>query len=274
MIGIYYIRNELTGHRYIGQSINSVVRLQNHFSALRSGRHPNEHLQRAFTKYGRDVFVAGMLEVLGAPDLLNARESSWINYYRSSESAFGYNLNGGGDAATEVSDLTRAKLSAVLSGKPKSEQHRASMRAAAARRPRIVLSPDRQATMLAASLAKIKGVPLSAEHRRKISESEKGKFVSAETRARMAVATKGRKHSAETKLKMAETRKGHAVSLETRAKLSKSNVGQRRSEATRARMSAASKGKPKGPQSAEHRARTSEARKRYWAELKKKQSLK
>ena len=83
-----------------------------------------------------------------------------------------------------------------------------------------------------------KFAPLSEEHRRKISEAQKGKALSAEcrkkigdanrnpsleTRKKMSTAKKGNKASAETKLKMSIIRKGRKHTEETRKKMSGSN---------------------------------------------------
>lgn len=54
--GIYLIRNNITGNGYVGQSARMRKRIADHFNLLRSGRHPNQHLQRAFNKYGESAF--------------------------------------------------------------------------------------------------------------------------------------------------------------------------------------------------------------------------
>ena len=74
-----------------------------------------------------------------------------------------------------------------------------------------------------------KGRIFSEEHRRKLSESHKGHTVSDETRKKMSEAKKGENHplygkhfSEETRRKISETNKGHTVSEETRKKISES----------------------------------------------------
>jgi hypothetical protein len=87
-----------------------------------------------------------------------------------------FNLTNGGEGATgPKSDITRAKLSAAHKGKSK---------------PKI-----------------------SMEHRKRISEFNKGRVVSDETRAKISAAHKGK------------TRIGHAISDETKAKISAANKG-------------------------------------------------
>lgn len=61
--GVYSIVNILNNHRYIGSSMNIHQRLANHRSKLRTGKHNNVHLLRAYNKYGEDNFKVQILEV-------------------------------------------------------------------------------------------------------------------------------------------------------------------------------------------------------------------
>jgi hypothetical protein len=58
----------------------------------------------------------------------------------------------------------------------------------------------------------LKGVPKSEEHKRKLSEANKGVLRSDETKRRISEAQKGRLHSDETKRKMSEIRKAQIAS--------------------------------------------------------------
>lgn len=84
----------------------------------------------------------------------------------------------------------------------------------------------------------LKGVPKSAEHRRKISESNKRQYASEEGKKRkqrisQCTAGKaswlGRKHTEETKLKMSMSAKGKKKSEEHRRRISESKKGKPRS---------------------------------------------
>lgn len=73
-----------------------------------------------------------------------------------------------------------------------------------------------------------KNGPCSEERKRKVSEALKGKQMwSKEDRARMSEQRKGRKLSEETKRKMSETTKGRKISDEWKQKISKSNKGRK-----------------------------------------------
>jgi len=55
--GLYKIVNKATGQCYVGQSQRVKKRLKEHFRLLKLNKHTNQHLQRAFNKYGASNFV-------------------------------------------------------------------------------------------------------------------------------------------------------------------------------------------------------------------------
>ena len=58
MRGIYKITNTLDGTCYIGSSFKDTTnRCKQHKNHLKANRHPNVHLQRAWNKYGEEVFT-------------------------------------------------------------------------------------------------------------------------------------------------------------------------------------------------------------------------
>ena len=76
--GIYQIRNLVNGKIYVGSSINLRKRLKDHFRDLRNNRHVNQHLQKAYNKYGLDKFVFEVLEYV-EKDMLLEREQYYID---------------------------------------------------------------------------------------------------------------------------------------------------------------------------------------------------
>lgn len=54
--GIYKIVNKVNGTCYVGQSQRVNKRIREHFRLLRLNKHPNQRLQNAFNKYGRESF--------------------------------------------------------------------------------------------------------------------------------------------------------------------------------------------------------------------------
>lgn len=76
--GIYQIRNLINGKIYVGSSINLRKRMKDHFRDLRNNRHANQHLQKAYNKYGLDKFVFEVLEYV-EKDMLLEREQYYID---------------------------------------------------------------------------------------------------------------------------------------------------------------------------------------------------
>jgi GIY-YIG catalytic domain len=56
MISIYRIINDVTGDFYLGSSIHTKRRFREHLTLLKSNRHQNLYLQRAWNKYGEKAF--------------------------------------------------------------------------------------------------------------------------------------------------------------------------------------------------------------------------
>lgn len=76
--GIYQIRNQVNGNRYIGSAVNIRKRWQEHVSGLRNRRHHSRYLQRAFDKYGESAFLFEVLERV-EPEALVAREQHFLD---------------------------------------------------------------------------------------------------------------------------------------------------------------------------------------------------
>jgi|688.fasta_scaffold269909_2 group I intron endonuclease len=100
--GIYRIYNNENNKSYIGSSINLKNREYKHFWLLSKKIHDNIHLQKSFTKYGKDSFVFEILE-LCEESLLFERENYYIKIYDSCNQTFGYNK-------AEVNEFRRNNL--------------------------------------------------------------------------------------------------------------------------------------------------------------------
>lgn len=73
--GIYFIENAETGQRYYGSSNDVARRFRNHKSQLRRGKHHNDHLQRAWNKYGELAFIFAFFWPVEKDLLLEAEQS-------------------------------------------------------------------------------------------------------------------------------------------------------------------------------------------------------
>ena len=102
-----------------------------------------------------------------------------------------------------------------------------------------------------------KGVIMSKETRKKLSDALKGRKKSKETRKKLSESLKGqfvgeknpmynKHHSKESIKKMSESHKGYQHTEESRKKISESNKGKKTSEETKRKLSESLKGKNKG----------------------------
>lgn len=94
---IYRLVNFRNGKVYVGQTNNANVRKRDHFKLLKYQIHHNEHLQRAYNKYGKDAFYFEVLESGIAETDVDQREMYWIAHFDSFRT--GYNKTIGGMGA-------------------------------------------------------------------------------------------------------------------------------------------------------------------------------
>lgn len=106
--GIYAIRNSNNGKLYVGSSVNLNARRKQHFSDLRCRRHSNQHLQRAFNRYGEEAFFWEVLQELPASELLSA-EKSWFESTNCCSPDSGYNMVIHPEAPTRGRKVNRQK---------------------------------------------------------------------------------------------------------------------------------------------------------------------
>jgi len=162
--GIYCWKHIKSGKRYIGQSIDVLKRLLSHKTLLNNGRHYNNHLQYAWSKYGEGSFDFSIIEYC-PQEILNWREVEWIEKHKSMDSEFGYNLSSGGSNGKSVSEETKKKQSELRKG------------------------------LLVGSRNGMFGKNHSEETRKKISENRSGIATSEETKKKLSEKGKGRKFS-------------------------------------------------------------------------------
>jgi len=72
--GVYCIYNRVSQKRYFGSSNSWAIRFRKHKCDLRKNRHENEHLQRAWNKYGEIAFEFIGLELCDEKNLLTVEE--------------------------------------------------------------------------------------------------------------------------------------------------------------------------------------------------------
>lgn len=91
--GVYQIRNLTTNALYVGSTCTSfAARWATHKKRLRNGSHENEHLLRAYRKYGPVAFSFEILEIVTDPNQVLLTEQRWLDSYRAANQPL-YNIN-------------------------------------------------------------------------------------------------------------------------------------------------------------------------------------
>lgn len=178
--GVYKIKNKINGKVYIGSSVNLTKRKRDHFWCLKRGEHCNDHLQKAYIKYGHNNFEFEIIEECPV-DVCLIREQYYIDLYKSTETEIGYNI-----CPNSASVLGRRHSEATIEKIRKSNT----------------------------------GKKLSKERRAYLAKINTGKVASFETKEKMRQSQRMRTHPESVKRKMSNSHKGKVLSEEHRIKLS------------------------------------------------------
>jgi group I intron endonuclease len=273
--GIYKITNTISGNYYIGSASSIYHRIAQHRSTLKSNTHKNRHLQRAYNKYGEQVFEYSVVIFCDIEHRLYYEQTllDGLKPY--------YNIapNATGTLGVKRTAEQLSKQSARMVGKKialgthwNEESRRRVSEARKGTQPEGLKRSNYNRAISEETRQKMRDAqknrpPMSEETRRKISEGNKGKHVSDEARSKIALARTGTHASEATKQKMKDSAKrgdqhrlfGKHLDDETKRKLSEANKGKRHTEETKRKMSEAQKSRP--PKSEETRRKLSEANK-------------
>jgi hypothetical protein len=88
--GIYIIKNKINDIVYIGSTWQSFYkRFTQHLGELKSNKHKNPYLQNFANKYGNNVFLFEILEIIDVKENLLIREDHWLDVYKDKR----FNIN-------------------------------------------------------------------------------------------------------------------------------------------------------------------------------------
>jgi len=115
---IYAIKNLVNNKMYIGSTKALNNRKYEHSYKLKKGNHHSIHLQRSYDKYGKDKFAFYILEECSKENRA-LREIYNIEYYKTYQREFGYNIYEPDETKFKCSDITKQKMqyATVLNGK-------------------------------------------------------------------------------------------------------------------------------------------------------------
>lgn len=210
IIGIYVIRNMVTGKIYVGQSRDVISRVATHRARLNRGAHNNSYLQSSWVRHGMDAFEFEVVDEC-PPGELNAREEFFIETFDSCNPAKGYNQSKSAAGGVKPTGERNKRISEALKGRKLTDEHRKNM-------SRTQSAPD----AVARKVAYMTGRPASPETREKIRQSKLGRKASEEDRRKMSDAHKGIPFSPERKAKVSDTIRAMSASLTPEQKKARS----------------------------------------------------
>lgn len=158
--GIYIIT--YNNKNYVGSSSNLKKRIREHFNCLKRNTHPNSRLQRAYNKYGADVFSYKIVATCPSEYLIKLEQ--W--FIDNTKNTVNLNPFAYSNKGRVPKKSTRKKISKALMGKIVSEETKQLLSKSKLGKPQ----PKSEETKEKMSKAK-KGIVFSEEHKLKLKES-------------------------------------------------------------------------------------------------------
>lgn len=106
--GIYKIINKTDNKYYVGSSKNLNNRRHQHFMLLNNNRHPNDHLQHAWNKYGGIKTFEFIIIENVSPDFIKIKEQIYLDIAKTEQDNC-YNLNFSANGG-ELSEYSKQKI--------------------------------------------------------------------------------------------------------------------------------------------------------------------
>jgi len=252
---------------YIGSSIRLVQRIKNHVYMLSLRKHDNQKLQNAWNKYGAECFK---FEII-----LNCKAEAVLDYERHFIAEFdsvvaGFNMSSEPNApmkgikhspeaiekireskrAMIRTPEMRAKISAALTGRKLSDQHKENIGSSCkgyqhteeTKQKMRSQSQKRDPEYYEKLRASLTGRAKSEEHKKKTGEATRKRSQNPEYLAKLSAAQKAAQ-TPESLAALAERNRIRMNDPAVRAKISAAMTGRKASPETKAKLSAAHKGK-------------------------------
>lgn len=114
--GVYCISNTKNGKIYIGSSVDMAARWGVHRHQLRKGEHHSVKLQRAWNKYGEEVFKFCVLEVVPEKNMLTSYEQAWMDKLHAVHKGYNVKPFAGSNIGYTPTLASRMKMSKSRTG--------------------------------------------------------------------------------------------------------------------------------------------------------------
>ena len=114
--GVYSISNTKNGKIYIGSSVDMAARWGVHRHQLRKGEHHSVKLQRAWNKYGEEVFKFCVLEVVLDKNKLTSCEQAWMDKLHAVHKGYNVKPFAGSNIGYTPTLASRMKMSKSRTG--------------------------------------------------------------------------------------------------------------------------------------------------------------
>lgn len=223
-IGIYSITNKITGKRYIGSSKDIASRWRQHKYQLKEQKHHSKHLQRAYNKYKKMVFIFEILcEIIDINKLLKI-EQIFLDLYQSYDPRFGYNNNRFADGH-QLSEFTKKRISDSHIGIKHTEKTKTKLSLAGKGRA----PPNKGKQASEETRVKLRARKYSNETRAKMRAAKLGKKLNDNTKEKLSIIHTGKLKSAEHCENIRKSRIGTHQTAETKAKISATKLQKKRS---------------------------------------------
>lgn len=186
--GVYTITCKASGRRYVGSSTHVRSRWQTHRSALNLGKHSLLLLQSDWDEHGANAFEFRLVATVRDKDARLATEQALIDQFEAATRGYNRSPTARDNTGIKLSPEHRLAISDANKGTPKTPEHRAKLSAA-----HKALWDGREVTdeyreRMAELARRRAGQPKSAETRRRMSDSQKGKTLSPEHLANLRAA--------------------------------------------------------------------------------------
>jgi len=225
LCGVYQLRNLEDNSVYIGQTVNFQKRKNRHFSDLKRNDHPNNYLQHAYNKFGKDSFVFEILLFCESFELtryeqffVNNADNKYNLLIDCVDSSIGYKWSMESRMAFSGScspNFGKSGSETSMYGVSGSSHQNYGTHWSAERRELMISKVSGSCSYLYGTKGNMYGKHHTEETKKKMSKNMKGIPKSEEHKYNLSVASSGSSHwnygghlSEETKHKISEGHKG------------------------------------------------------------------